>query len=134
MKPEPTAEATRWILQAENDLAFAQLGLREGYYSQACFMSQQAAEKALKSLAYGRGDRFVIGHSLQELLNGLVGTYREMESLREAACRLDQYYVPTRYPDALPGGLPFETYTIGQAEEAVSMAGEIVSSARSYLE
>ena len=38
------------------------------------------------------------------------------------------------YPDALPGGLPFETYTIGQAEEAVSMAGEIVSSARSYLE
>ena len=133
MKPDPTAEATRWILQAENDLAFAQLGLREGYYSQACFLSQQSAEKALKSVAYGRGDRFVVGHSLQELLNGLVSTYGEMESLREAACRLDQYYVATRYPDALPGGLPFETYSRGQAEEAVEMASEIVTSSRAYL-
>ena len=133
MKPDPTAEATRWILQAENDLAFAQLGLREGYYSQACFLSQQAAEKALKSVTYGRGDRFVIGHSLQELLNGLVGTYEGLESLREAACRLDQYYVATRYPDALPGGLPFETYSRGQAEEAIEMASEIVTSARAYL-
>lgn len=134
MKPDPTAEATRWILQAENDLAFARLGLREGYHSQACFLSQQAAEKALKSVAYGRGDRFVIGHSLQELLNGLVGTHEDMESLREAACRLDQYYVATRYPDALPGGLPFETYSRGQAEEAVEMASEIVTSSRSFLE
>ena len=133
MKPDPTAEATRWILQAENDLAFAQLGLREGYYSQACFLSQQSAEKALKSVAYGRGDRFVIGHSLQELLNGLVSTHRDLESLREAVCRLDQYYVATRYPDALPGGLPFETYTRSQAEEAVEMASEIVTSARAFL-
>lgn len=123
----------RWILQSENDLAFAQLGLREGYYSQACFLSQQAAEKALKSLAYGRGDRFVIGHSLQELLNDLVCTYEDLESLREPARRLDQYYTATRYPDALPGGLPFETYTRGQAEEAVQMASEMVTSSRVYL-
>ena len=134
MKPDPIAEATRWILQAENDLAFAQLGLREGYYSQACFLSQQAAEKALKSVAYGRGDRFVVGHSLQELLNDLVGTYGDMESLRESARRLDQYYVATRYPDALPGGLPFETFSRDQAEEAVEMASEIVTSSRSFLE
>ena len=134
MKPDPTAEATRWILQAEYDLSIAEFVLREDHYSHVCFMSHQAAEKALKSVAYGRGDRFVIGHSLQELLNGLVGAYEGMESLREAACRLDQYYVPTRYPDALPGGLPFETFTRGQAEEAVSMASEIVTSARAFLE
>ena len=134
MKPDPSAEATRWILQAENDLGFAQLALQEGYHSQACFISQQAAEKALKSVAYGRGDRFVVGHSLQELLNGLVGAYGEMESLREAVRRLDQYYVATRYPDALPGGLPFETFSNGQAEEAVEMASEIVTSSRAYLE
>ena len=97
-------------------------------------MSQQAAGKALKSVAYGRGDRFVIGHSLQELLNDLVGTHEDLNSLREAARRLDQYYIATRYPDALPGGLPFETYTGGQAEEAVQMASEIVTSSRAYLE
>ncbi len=134
MKLDPTAEATRWMLQSENDLAAANAMLREGFYSQACFMSQQAAEKALKSIAYGRGDRFVIGHSLQELLNDLVNTHEDMESLRDAACRLDQYYIATRYPDALPGGLPFETYSGGQAGEAVAMASEIVTSSRAYLE
>ncbi len=134
MKPDQTAESARWISQSENDLAFAQLALREGFYSQACFMSQQVAQKALKSVAYGRGDRFVIGHSLQGLLNDLVGEREEPESLREAACRLDQYYIATRYTDALPGGLPHETYTKGQAEEAVEMASEIVTSSHAYLE
>ena len=54
-------EAWRWLLQAENDLAFADLGLREGFFAQACFYSQQAAEKGLKALAYYRGDRVVLG-------------------------------------------------------------------------
>ncbi len=134
MKPDPTVEATRWILQAENDLAAANTMLREGFHSQACFMSQQSAEKALKSVAYFRGDRYVVGHSLQELLNSLVSTHKDIDSLREAAGRLDQYYISTRYPDALPGGLPFQTYSKGQAEEAVGMASEIVTSSRAYLE
>ena len=102
------------------------MGSGRGYYSQACFLPHQVVEKSLRSVAYGRGDRFVLGHSLQELLNSLVVAYEDMESLREAVCRLDQYYIATRYPDALPGGLPFETYTAGQAEEAVRMASEVV--------
>ncbi len=130
MKPDPTAEATRWILQAENDLAAANTMLREGFHSQACFMSQHSSEKALRSMAYFRGDRYVVGHSLQELLNSLVSTHEDLDSLREAARRLDQYYISTRYP----GGLPFQTYSKGQAEEAVGMASEIVTSSRAYLE
>ena len=54
--------------QAENDLEFARLVQREGFFAQACFISQQAGEKALKSLRYARGERFVFGHSLRELL------------------------------------------------------------------
>ena len=30
-------EADRWLSQAEDDLRFARLGLREGYYAQVCF-------------------------------------------------------------------------------------------------
>ncbi|TFH13183.1 MAG: HEPN domain-containing protein [Lentisphaerales bacterium] len=37
----------QWLSMAENDLEFARLGLKHGYHSQACFLSQQAAEKAL---------------------------------------------------------------------------------------
>jgi HEPN domain-containing protein len=41
---------------------------------------------------------------------------------------LDQYYIPTRYPDALaPPAVPFESYTEEQGEKAVAAAQGIVS-------
>jgi HEPN domain-containing protein len=46
----PEAEAARWLAQAGSDLAFAEVGVREGFFAQACFTCQQAAEKALKAL------------------------------------------------------------------------------------
>ena len=52
MKPNPRAEAERWLAQAQSDLAFAEYGLDGGFYAQACFMCQQAGEKALKALHY----------------------------------------------------------------------------------
>jgi HEPN domain-containing protein len=61
-------EARRWLEQAENDLDFCRLALRERYFAQACFGAQQTAEKALKSLAYGRSDRTVIGPSVVEIV------------------------------------------------------------------
>jgi len=50
MRPDPHSEGRRWLAQAENDLAFAGLAAREGFFAQACFNSQQAADKALKAL------------------------------------------------------------------------------------
>ncbi len=47
---DPKAEAARWLAQAENDLAFARYALEGGYFHQACFVAQQAAEKAMKGL------------------------------------------------------------------------------------
>jgi len=45
MRPEPRAEGRRWLAQAENDLRFAELASQERFFAQACFNSQQAAEK-----------------------------------------------------------------------------------------
>ena len=59
MKPKPTVEARRWLDQATSDLAFAELGVREGYPAQACFMCQQGGERALKALRYVAGERLV---------------------------------------------------------------------------
>ena len=67
MKPEPRAEGRRWLTQAENDLQFAALASREGFFAQACFNSQQAAEKALKAFLYARGAEQVMGHSVADL-------------------------------------------------------------------
>ena len=100
------AEAARWLAQAESDLAFAELGLREGFFAQACFVCQQTAEKALKALRYLGGARVVLGHSVVELLDSLIAEHADLAGLREGAQQLDQYYVPTRYPNGLAGRRP----------------------------
>ena len=120
------ADARRWLRQAENDLAFARMALREGFHAQTCFVAHQVAEKALKALAYYRGDRYVVGHSLMELLRDLEGTYPELSAHSGLARVLDRHYVPTRYPDAWPGNVPFEVYDRDDAAGAVEGADAIV--------
>ena len=128
------ADARRWLRQAENDLAIAQLVLEEGFSSHACFMAHQVVEKALKALAYCRGDRFVTGHSLIGLLSQLETTYPALSEYDELVGILDRYYIPTRYPDASPGGVPFELYRKGEAEEAVEGARQVVDLAGSLIQ
>ena len=123
-------DALRWLRQAENDLSAARLLQRQDFYAQACFMAHQVEEKALKALAYYRGDRFVTGHSLMELEANLLPTYPQLSEYRRLMGILDQHYVPTRYPNALPGSVPFEVYTRGQAKEAVNGAGQVVEAAK----
>jgi HEPN domain-containing protein len=126
-------EGERWLRQAENDLAFARLALREGFFAQACFLAQQVSEKALKAVAYGGGERIVVGHSLVELVERLRARHPSLEALREAAGVLDQYYVPTRYPNGLAGGVPFEAFGERQAREAVASAERFAEAARGAL-
>jgi HEPN domain-containing protein len=91
------------------------------------------SEKALKALHYRRGARMVLGHSLIELLNDLLSDHPTLRDLGDAARQLDQYYIPARYPNGLPGGVPAEVFTSGQATEAVNHAREFVVRARTIL-
>ena len=126
---EPNREADRCLRQAENDLAYAAVGLREGFAAQVCFQCQQVCEKAIKALRYGRGERVVLGHALVELAVPL----EVMARFREELATLDQYYVPTRYPNGLPGGIPADVYTTGQAAAAVDIARRTVAVVRREL-
>ena len=85
----------------------------------------------MKAIAYARGEREVMGHSLQELLDRLQDV--DDAALREAAGLLDQYYIPTRYPNGLPGGVPFEAFSRTQAEGAVEAAASFVALAARRL-
>ena len=126
---EPNREADRWLRQAESDLAYAAVGLREGFAAQVCFQCQQVCEKAVKALRYARGERVVPGHALVELAVPL----EVMARFREELATLDQYYVPTRYPNGLPGGIPADVYTTAQATKAVGIARRIVAVVRREL-
>lgn len=132
MKDRP-GDARRWFDEAGSDLAFARVGLREAFYSKACFLCQQAAEKALKAVAYGDGERYVVGHSLQDLLDRLSTGHPHLEPLRDACRLLDQYYIPTRYPNALPGGVPHRSYAEAQAQEAVTDCERVMQAVREEL-
>ena len=52
-------EARRWLQAAEDDLRFARFAADGGFFAQACFHAQQAAEKAVKAVHYAGGARAV---------------------------------------------------------------------------
>jgi HEPN domain-containing protein len=54
MKPSPEA-GLRWLRQAEHDLEVAQKHVERGDYSDACFMAEQASQKALKGFLISDG-------------------------------------------------------------------------------
>lgn len=130
MKPDKFEEAMRWLAEAGHDLGIVRLALREGYFAHSCFMSHQTVEKALKALAYLRGDRFVTGHSISTLVASLIRDYPDLEPIRIGASKLDLYYLPTRYPDALPGGLPHERFDSTDAQQAEEVAAEMIGVAQ----
>ena len=122
-----------WMRQAGHDLDTACYLMRDGRYSHVCFMSQQVAEKTLKALAYYRGDSDVIGHTLKALVSSLEASYPELSKFYEIVETLESYYVPTRYPDALPSGAPFEVYLYDEAEEALYNAELIFNLGRTII-
>jgi len=128
---DPRTEAQRWLAQAENDLEFAEHGLRLGYNAQTCFLAQQVGEKAVKAVHYLRGARVVLGHSVDGLLERLADP--TADALRPGATELDQFYVPTRYPNGLPGNVPYRAYTAEQASRALEAARRIVDFARGQM-
>lgn len=133
MQPESRDEGARWLQQADEDLITAgRLVELERFYA-ACFFSQQAAEKAAKAVLYARGDPAVRGHSVAELWREVAGEDPALLVLQGTAAHLDTFYIPTRYPDALPGGVPAHAYDLASAERAVSAATVIVETCRKLL-
>jgi HEPN domain-containing protein len=126
-------EAHRWLAQARHDAEAAALNAREGYAALACFLAQQAAEKALKAYLYAQGERAVIGHATYLLLKQCQYYDTCFEALQDVCRRLDQYYIPTRYPNGLPGGIPHEVYTSDQADQALEGTRRVLDTVTSLL-
>ena len=133
MRHDPGREGRRWLAQAENDLAFAALASRERFFAQACFNAQQAAEKALKAFLYARGAEQVFGHSVAELIAECARLDGVFAALQGRVAPLDQFYVATRYPNTLPGGIPAEAFGQADASRALAMAGEVLEAVKAAL-
>ncbi len=126
MRPEPLEEGRRWLDQARDDLRWAEHLAREGAYNIACFLAQQVAEKALKGFLYSRGADLVMTHSVDDLVRMAAEYDGAFRTAPQAWASLDAYYVPTRYPNALPGSIPARVYSREMAGPAVTLAREVV--------
>jgi HEPN domain-containing protein len=129
---DPLREGGRWLRQADVDLEAARL-LTPRFAALACFHAQQAAEKALKAILYGAGERIVLGHSLAELGAAVERHSADFAALAGEVAKLDRYYVPTRYPNALPGGDPNEAFDEADAESAIAQSERAIEHARGFL-
>jgi HEPN domain-containing protein len=122
-------EARRWLTTARGDLETARLLAAGRRWAHACFHAQQAAEKALKALWYAH-DLDPWGHSVLKLIDELrvaaAELYGVVKGLREAAARLDRFYLLTRYPNGLPDITPEEAFFEADAMSAIELAAGIV--------
>ncbi len=121
-----------WFAQAERDLEHARSAEREGRHEWACFAAHQAAEKAVKAL-HLRHAQEAWGHAVSRLLAELPATASPPSDLVEKGKVLDNFYVPSRYPNGHPEGAPFEHFGPIQSGEAIRYADEILEFVRRYL-
>ena len=127
------SDARRWLSQAEADLAAARTnaGLHPHV---ACFMAQQAAEKAMKAAQIASAGVVARTHSLLELEGMLSRLGVTLQGVKTRALReLERLHIEARYPDALPGAIPAEYFTTDDAEEAIAVATSVVAAVRSFL-
>jgi HEPN domain-containing protein len=134
MRNSSFEEGQRWLSQAVEDLKWTKLLAEQGGYHLACFLSQQVTEKALKAFLYAQGKEIVLGHSVARLGREAGEFNTNFFEKTERWNLLDGYYIPTRYPNGLPDGIPADVYNAETARSAVALAEEAVNFVKGLLD
>jgi len=127
-------EARRWFQQAYYDLKATRWNIEGGFYDTACFIAQQAAEKALKSILYFTGSRrkALMTHSTVEMVREAGKKINLFVELINEARELDLHYIPSRYPNGIPSGYPHQFYGRKNADQALTAAEKIFNAIKDY--
>lgn len=128
-----TKRSKTWLAQARHDLTAARANAEDGRHALACFLSHQAAEKAVAGFLYARGSEQVWGHALADLCEDALAFDQSFDLVKSIAVLLDKHYLGARYPESLPGGIPAETYEQTDSERAVEIASDVVEAVEQRL-
>ena len=63
----------------------------------------------------------------------VIAVHPDLAPLATIGGPLDKYYIPTRYPNGLAGGIPSDAFVAADAEMATSMAEQVLDTASSKL-
>ena len=115
----------KWIYFAEQDLNFAKSGLKDKFYSHVCFLSQQAVEKTCKAFLIYNNLNYPKTHKIVEIINSNKKLLNMLKKYIDEIKLLDAFYIPTRYPDGIPGSLSEGLPDKKDAESSLSIAEKI---------
>lgn len=123
----------RWLTQAAHDLADATFLASASRHALACFLCQQGAEKAVTAYLLAQGVDQVWGHALADLCEDAMAFDPSFDFIKSVAGLLDKYHLATRYPSALPGGVPAEAFDAHDSARALEIAAEVQQFVRDKL-
>ena len=128
MKRPHKEESLRWLTQAKDEFQDSDDLRKRNRFYLSLFHFQQAAEKALKAYLYLKVKSIEVfyTHSIDDLLEMAMDIDPDFKEVAQAK-KLDKYYVPTRYPNGLPGGVPSRYFDDPkEAEEAMELAKRVI--------
>ena len=130
MRQPAREQGQRWLPQAQADMGWVRHLAVHGAHYLVCFLCQQAAEKALKAVLYATGVESVLSHSVRQLTERIAaqqGTDGAVFAVGlDRWAMLDSYYIPTRYPNGLPAGIPAQVYNSAAAASALELAEDVL--------
>ena len=118
--------------QAEHLFEQAKWLLDGGFHSGVCFHCQQASEMAVKAI-YQSLRKVAWGHMVTKLLKDLPSSIDVPQAVFISAARLDQFYIPTRYPNGFTSGAPKDYFTETDATEAISHCDVVLAFCKEEL-
>ena len=130
------AESLRWLTQARDEFEDAEELRKRGRFYLALFHFQQATEKAFEAYLYLEVKSVEVfhTHSVDELSSTAVKIDADFKRVASAK-KLDRFYIPTRYPNGLPGGVPSRYFDDPkEAEEAMRLAKNVIDSIETKME
>ena len=128
MKRPEKEEAMRWFTHAKDEFIDADELRKRGRFYLALFHFQQSVEKAIKAFLYlnVKSIEVFYTHSINDLIKIAIDVDTEFNKVVSVK-KLDQYYIPTRYPNGLPGGIPSRYYDDPkEAEDAMLLAKKAI--------
>ena len=134
--PDPSSgerEAARWLKQATVDLGDAEFVAGAGRHALACFLCHQAAEKAVTAFLLRQGAEQVWGHALADLCEDAMALDPSFDFIKSVAGLLDKFFLATRYPSGLPGGIPAEAFDAHDSSRALEIARDVLGFVRDKL-
>lgn len=126
-------QVKKWLDMAWEDIRIIDDLIDEKAYGLACFHSQQGIEKSLKVYLLIKSNNVPKIHSIVELIEMCKEYDRQFSDFNEFALIIDCYYIPVRYPDALPGNLPEGMPSKNDALESLKISNKIFSFVKSKI-